>query len=192
MDLSAASVPWMSPNHKQMSVSAFGSSSSLLRGRQFHCREWALEKLRRCLDARSAPGQPPGVLLVGGPGAGKTALCTEAVWPTSKAGRAVGLAPRCLACHFCQREDQRSTVLWRFVLGLVEQLMASPLLPPGYKEIVCSPSVSPVLEPLTCQRDPGDTFKRFVSTFYFKNWGISLCVCVCVEGQSFASSYGEI
>ncbi|KAM9347715.1 uncharacterized protein ankrd50l [Symphorus nematophorus] len=145
-----------------MSSSGFGSSSSLLQGRRFYCREWALDKLQRCLDTRSVPGQPPGLLVTGGPGAGKTALCTEVVWPTSKAGLAVGLAPRCLASHFCQREDQRSTVLWRFVLGLVEQMVASPLLPPGYKDIVSSPSVSSALEPLTCQRDPNDTFRRAV------------------------------
>lgn len=149
----------MSDPQKQMSSTGFGS---LLQGRRFYCREWALDKLRRCMDTRSVPGHPSGVLVMGGPGAGKTALCTEVVWPTSKSGLAVGLAPRCLASHFCQREDQRSTVLWRFVLGLVEQLMASPLLSPAYKDILQSPSVSSALEPLTCQRDPDDTFKRTV------------------------------
>uniref|UniRef100_UPI0037E827F7 ankyrin repeat domain-containing protein 50 n=1 Tax=Semicossyphus pulcher TaxID=241346 RepID=UPI0037E827F7 len=145
-----------------MSSSGFGSSSSLLQGRRFYCREWALDKLQRCLDTRSVPGHPPGLLVMGGPGAGKTALCTEVVWPTSKAGQAAGLASRCLASHFCHREDQRSTVLWRFVLGLVEQLRASPLLSPGYEEILSNPSVSSSLVPLTCQRDPDDTFKRAV------------------------------
>lgn len=142
-----------------MSSSGFGS---LLQGRRFYCREWALDKLRRCLDNRSVPGHPPGLLVTGGAGAGKTALCTEVVWPTSKAGVEVRLAPRCLASHFCHREDQRSTVLWRFVLSLVEQLRVSPLLPPGYEDILKSPSVSPTLDPLTCQKDPDDTFKRAV------------------------------
>lgn len=155
----------MSDPQEQMSSSGFGCRSSLLQGRRFYCREWALDKLRRCLDTCSVPGQPSGLLVTGGPGAGKTALCTEVVWPTSKAGLAVELAPRCLAFHFCQREDQRSTVLWRFVLGLVEQLRASPLLSPGYEEILNSPSVSSALEPLACQRHPDDTFKRFVSNF---------------------------
>nr|XP_020476967.1 ankyrin repeat domain-containing protein 50-like [Monopterus albus]XP_020476968.1 ankyrin repeat domain-containing protein 50-like [Monopterus albus]XP_020476969.1 ankyrin repeat domain-containing protein 50-like [Monopterus albus]XP_020476970.1 ankyrin repeat domain-containing protein 50-like [Monopterus albus]XP_020476971.1 ankyrin repeat domain-containing protein 50-like [Monopterus albus] len=153
---------WMSAYQEQMSRSGFGCGSSLLQGRRFYCREWALDKLRCCLDARSVPGQPPGLLVIGGPGAGKTALCTEVVWPTSKAGLAVGLAPRCLASHFCQREDQRSTVLWRFVLGLVEQLRASPLLSPGYEEILNNPCVSSALEPPNCQKDPDDTFKRAV------------------------------
>ena len=108
------------------------------------------------------PGRPPGLLVTGGPGAGKTALCTELVYPTSDAGIRVGLAARCLASHFCRREDQRSVVLWRFVLGLVEQLRASPLLPPCYAEMLDTPFVSSALEPLQCQKDPDDTFKRFV------------------------------
>nr|XP_061826937.1 ankyrin repeat domain-containing protein 50 [Nerophis lumbriciformis]XP_061826939.1 ankyrin repeat domain-containing protein 50 [Nerophis lumbriciformis] len=138
------------------------SSSSLLRGRRFYCREWALDKLRRCLDARSVPGQPPGLLVMGGPGAGKTALCTEAVWPASKAGRAAGLAPRCLAWHFCQRESQGSTVVWRFVLSLVDQLRASSLLPPEYSSRLDEPLAASSLDPLSCQRAPDDTFQRAV------------------------------
>ncbi|MEQ2157719.1 hypothetical protein GOODEAATRI_004652 [Goodea atripinnis] len=143
-----------------MSSIAYRSSTSLLQGQRFYCREWALDKLRRCLDAHSVSGQALGVLVTGGAGAGKTALCTEVVWPTSQAGLAAGLSQRCLAFHFCHREDQRSTVPWKFVLGLVEQLRASPLLPPGYEEILKRPSVSSALEPLNCQKDPEDTFKR--------------------------------
>ncbi|XP_034042115.1 ankyrin repeat domain-containing protein 50 [Thalassophryne amazonica] len=151
----------MSDLQHSMTSNGF-SSSSLLQGRRFYCREWALDKLRRCLDARSVPGQPPGLLVTGGPGVGKTALCTEVVCPTSKAGLMVELAQRCLASHFCQRQDQRSTVLWRFILGLVEQLRVSPLLPTSYKEILDSPSVLSALQPYSCLRDPYDTFKRAV------------------------------
>ncbi|KAM9804709.1 uncharacterized protein ankrd50l [Neosynchiropus ocellatus] len=143
-------------------MSSTGPCTSLLRGRRFYCREWALDKLKHCLDSHASPGQPPGLLVTGGPGVGKTALCTEAVWPTSKAGLAVGLAPRCLASHFCKREDQRSTVPWRFVLGLVDQLRSSPLLPSEYNEILRSPPVSSTLDPFHCQRAPDDTFKRAV------------------------------
>ncbi|XP_061579044.1 ankyrin repeat domain-containing protein 50 [Cololabis saira] len=153
----------MPPPREPMSVGGgWGHSSSLLRGRRFHCREWALEKLRRCLDSCSAPGQAGGLLLTGGPGAGKSALCTELVWPTARAGPAPGLARRCLASHFCLREDQASLVPWRFVLGLVEQLRASPLLPPGYQEMLCRDAVAGTVEPGHCQRDPDDTFKRAV------------------------------
>ncbi|KAM6986089.1 uncharacterized protein ankrd50l [Aplochiton taeniatus] len=137
-------------------------SKSLLQGRRFYCREWALDKLRRCLQARSTAGRAPGVLVTGGPGAGKTALCTEVVWPTSDSGLAAGLAPRCLASHFCHREDQMSVALWRFVLGLVEQLRSSPLLANSYRETLETPLVAAALDALHCQRDPDDTFKRAV------------------------------
>lgn len=140
-----------------------GPSPSPLRGRHFHCREWALEKLRRCLDARGDCNESRasvGVLMTGGPGAGKTALSTETLWPQSDAGRASGLAPRCLAWHFCQREDEGSVAVWRFVLSLVEQTRASPLLPPAYGHMLGSPDIAPTLEPLHCQRDPDDTFRR--------------------------------
>lgn len=142
---------------------------SLLRGRRFYCREWALEKLQRCLEARDAnkgvEGSvrvSPGVLLTGGPGMGKTALCTELVWPQSEACRATGLASRCLAWHYCQREDAGSVEVWRFVLALVEQLKESPLLGPNYVKVISSASVATVLEPLHCQRAPDETFKRLV------------------------------
>ncbi|XP_066542576.1 ankyrin repeat domain-containing protein 50 isoform X2 [Hoplias malabaricus] len=146
-----------------------GSNPSLLRGRRFHCREWALEKLKKCLEARDATKGPhnsahcpPGVLVTGGPGTGKTAFCTELVWPQSEAGRAAGLASRCLAWHYCQQEDADSMEVWRFVLGLVEQLRDSPLLAPSYKHILSSSSVTTSLEPIHCQRDPDDTFKRAI------------------------------
>ncbi|KAI4872225.1 hypothetical protein NFI96_012399 [Prochilodus magdalenae] len=144
-------------------------NSSLLRGRRFHCREWALEKLKRCLEAWDATKWLqdsthclPGVLVTGGPGTGKTAFCTELVWPQSEAGKATGLASRCLAWHYCQQEDASSMEVWRFVLGLVEQLRESPLLAPSYSHMLGSPSVAGSLEPIHCQRDPDDTFKRAV------------------------------
>ncbi|KAJ8352494.1 hypothetical protein SKAU_G00239700 [Synaphobranchus kaupii] len=99
---------------------------------------------------------------MGGPGAGKTALCAEAVRPTSEVGFEAGLAPRCLASHFCRREDERSVEVWRFVLGLAEQLRGSPLLPPGYAQTLDTPVVAVTLDPLHCQRDPDDTFRRAV------------------------------
>lgn len=162
-----------------MSLCGFSGNSSLLQGRHFYCREWALDKLRHCLEARSVPGRPPGLLVTGGPGAGKTALCTELVYPTSDAGIRVGLAARCLASHFCRREDQRSRVLWRFVLGLVEQLRTSPLLSPRYTEMLDTPSVSFALEPLQCQKDPDETFKRFV--FLCFTWTFIASPLSCIE-----------
>ncbi|XP_016398403.1 ankyrin repeat domain-containing protein 50-like [Sinocyclocheilus rhinocerous] len=142
---------------------------SLLRGRRFYCREWALEKLQRCLEVRDSSKRvegtarvSPGILVTGGPGTGKTALLTELVWPQSEACRAAGLASRCLSWHYCQREDAGSIEVWRFVLGLVEQLKESPLLGPNYVKAISSAAIAAVLEPLHCQREPDDTFKRAV------------------------------
>ncbi|XP_061648535.1 ankyrin repeat domain-containing protein 50 [Phyllopteryx taeniolatus] len=135
------------------------SSPSLLRGRRFFCREWALDKLRRCLDARHTAGHPAGVLVTGGAGAGKTALCTEVVWPDSEAGQACGLALRCLAWHFCRREEPASGLAWRFVLALAEQLRASSLLPPEYATNLCR---RPPPDLLCCQTDPHLAFQRYV------------------------------
>ncbi|KAJ8246699.1 hypothetical protein GJAV_G00254410 [Gymnothorax javanicus] len=126
--------------------------------RPFRCREWALEKLHRWLGSSGCPG----TLVTGGPGAGKTALLAEVVQPTSDAGFQAGLAPRCLASHFCRREDQPSLEVWRFVLGLAEQLQRSPLLPPGYPQTLDTPAITGALHPLHCQRDPDDTFRRAV------------------------------
>lgn len=153
-----------------------GSSPSLLRGRRFFCREWALEKLKKCLEARNLSRVPhycshfpSGVLVIGGPGTGKTALCTELVWPQSEAGIALGLASRCLAWHYCKQEDEDSIEVWRFVLGLVEQLRKNPLLAPNYGYLLESSAVATCLEPLHCQRDPDETFKRWVWLICFRS-----------------------
>lgn len=141
---------------------------SLLRGRGFHCREWALEKLQKFLEARDpakrAEGgvRGAGVLVTGGPGTGKTALCTELVWPQSETCKGAALASRCLAWHYCQREDADSVEVWRFVLELVEQLKESPLLGADYVNVISSPAIAVVLDPLHCQRAPDDTFKRAI------------------------------
>ncbi|XP_041127950.1 ankyrin repeat domain-containing protein 50 [Polyodon spathula] len=135
-------------------------SVSRLQGRRFYCRDWALYKLQHWLETR-ASGRILGVLVTGGPGSGKTAFCTEVLWPTSEAGTRVDLASRCLAHHFCQREDERTVSVPEFILGLVEQLRRSPLLP-GYFEKLEEPSVKAALEPNQCEKDPDEAFKRTV------------------------------
>ncbi|KAG1692623.1 Ankyrin repeat domain-containing protein 50 [Nymphon striatum] len=54
---------------------------SLLKGKHFFCREWAFAKFFHCLETRST-SKTCGLLITGGPGCGKTALCCEMVWPT--------------------------------------------------------------------------------------------------------------
>ncbi|KAG5852403.1 hypothetical protein ANANG_G00062040 [Anguilla anguilla] len=112
---------------------------------------------------RSPAARPGGTVQDGRRTASRPAPPREAMSGGGAAGRPrAGLAPRCLASHFCRREDERSVEVWRFVLGLVEQLRGSPLLPPGYAQTLDTPAVALTLDPLHCQRDPDDTFRRAV------------------------------
>ncbi|XP_077473529.1 uncharacterized protein ankrd50l [Stigmatopora argus] len=135
------------------------SGPAVPRDRRFLCREWALDELWRGLEARRAAGSPPGVLVTGGPGAGKTALCVQATRPDSQAGRASGLAARCLARHFCRRGEPGAALPWRFVMALVEQLRTAAALPPRHAADLRRrlPPGAP-----DCRGDPDLAFRRFV------------------------------
>jgi ankyrin repeat domain-containing protein 50 len=80
-------------------------AESLLHGKRFYCREWAFMKLSHCLEQRHA-SKAGGALILGGAGCGKTALCSELVWPSMGTGqggyRQRSLHRRLLAYHFCQ------------------------------------------------------------------------------------------
>ncbi|KAK7922622.1 hypothetical protein WMY93_009524 [Mugilogobius chulae] len=102
-----------------------------------------------------------GVLLVGGPGSGKTALCTELLWPTSSQGTHRGLNQQGLAFHFCRADDSDTLCVGGFVRGLVAQICSSGLLP-GYEEKVRDPAVQSALQPGECERNPTEAFKRCV------------------------------
>ncbi|GFN74714.1 ankyrin repeat domain-containing protein 50 [Plakobranchus ocellatus] len=99
----------------------------LLRGKRFFCREWAFAKLAHCLDTRPS-SKTPGTLIMGGPGCGKTALCSEVVWPTSAQARQADLKSRLLAYHFCQAHDSSSLSVTAFIRSLVAQVSASGLV----------------------------------------------------------------
>ncbi|KAI1888233.1 hypothetical protein AGOR_G00182920 [Albula goreensis] len=165
------------------------AQTSLLQGKRFYCREWVFHKLQHCLlektnglaaaasgtpskqpgpGAAPPPGQGPsgkgaawGVLLVGGPGSGKTALCTELLWPSSPQGVHRGLHRQGLAFHFCRADDSDTLCVSGFVRGLVSQMCRSGLLP-GYEEKVRDPAVQSALQPGECERDPAEAFKRCV------------------------------
>ncbi|XP_044147494.1 ankyrin repeat domain-containing protein 50-like [Bufo gargarizans] len=126
-------------------------TSSYLRGRPFYCREWALQRLQHCLEGLSGT-RAPGILITGAPGAGKTALCTEILWPTSEAGRASRLSCRVLAYHFCQAHTHPSLDPLHFIQNLAKQLQTSPLIS-GYKGGSDS---------ATCRGDLHEIFKRTV------------------------------
>lgn len=159
------------------------AQTSLLQGKRFYCREWVFHKIQHCLQEKTnnlaSPGTaespnaisgPPsgvgkggswGVLLVGGPGSGKTAICTELLWPTSVPGVHRGLHQQCLGFHFCRAEDSDTLCVSGFVRGLVSQICRSELVP-EYKEKVRDPTVQSALQPGECERNPADSFKRCV------------------------------
>ena len=109
------------------------------------------------------------MLLVGGPGSGKTAVGTELVWPTSPQSTQRGLHRHALAFHFCRADDGLTLAPGGFVRGLVAQLVAGGLLP-GYEEAVREPAVQSALQPGECERNPSDAFKRY---------RLSVCLPVC-------------
>uniref|UniRef100_A0A3Q3IPD1 Nephrocystin 3-like N-terminal domain-containing protein n=1 Tax=Monopterus albus TaxID=43700 RepID=A0A3Q3IPD1_MONAL len=106
-------------------------------------------------------GSSWGVLLVGGPGSGKTALCTELLWPTSAQGTHRGLHQQSLAFHFCRADDSDTLCVGGFIRNLVAQISRSGLVP-GYEEKVCDPAVQSTLQPGECERNPTEAFKRCV------------------------------
>ena len=108
---------------------------------------------------KSAGGGSWGVLLVGGPGSGKTALCTELLWPTSAQGAHRGLQQHGLAFHFCRADDSDTLCVGGFVRGLVAQICRGGLVP-GYEEKVRDPAVQSALQPGECERNPTEAFKR--------------------------------
>ncbi|XP_075054536.1 uncharacterized protein LOC142140669 [Mixophyes fleayi] len=126
-------------------------TSSELRGRPFYCREWALQRLCHCLE-RMDGAPAPGILITGAPGAGKTALCTEILWPSSEAGRSSRLSSRVLAYHFCQAHTHASLNPHLFIQSLAQQLRHSPLIS-GYRGETSTE---------TCKGDLNELFKRVV------------------------------
>lgn len=162
------------------------AQTSLLQGKRFYCREWVFHKIQHCLQEKSnglsgagsspskqpppgasnpgtlttsgsaKPGSSWGVLLVGGPGSGKTAVCTELLWPTSVQQ---GLQQQGLAYHFCRADDSDTLSVGAFVHSLVAQICRSGLLP-GYEEKVRETAVQSSLQPGECERNPTEAFKR--------------------------------
>uniref|UniRef100_UPI00398F895E ankyrin repeat domain-containing protein 50-like n=1 Tax=Pristiophorus japonicus TaxID=55135 RepID=UPI00398F895E len=135
-------------------------TQSLLQGKPFYCREWALRKLQHCLDCCPG-GRGSGVLVTGGPGSGKTALCSEVLWPVSEHGQRFDLSARAVGHHFCQAQDVRTLSVRAFVLSLVGQIKRCSLVQ-GYREKLREVSVQAVLEANECERNPDETFKRAV------------------------------
>lgn len=135
-------------------------TSSLLKGRRFYCREWAFGKVNHCLENR-ASAKTCGVLVMGGPGCGKTALCCELVWPTSGQGKQQALSKRALAAYFCQAHDIETLSITNFIHCLVDQISKSSLIQ-GYEDQLQDPAVQAVLDPAQCEQNPDEALKRGV------------------------------
>ncbi len=130
-----------------------------LRGKPFYCREWVFTKLSHYLSSRARYGKTSGVLIVGGPGAGKTAVCAELVWPTTVIAPQSALNSRLLAYHFCQYQETESLSVAVFIRSIVAQLASSPLIS-GFKELIETDSVALWLDPIQCQRYPTTAFEN--------------------------------
>ncbi|XP_041120719.1 ankyrin repeat domain-containing protein 50 [Polyodon spathula] len=161
------------------------AQTSLLQGKRFYCREWVFHKLQHCLQEKtnsvnSTPNKQAsvanpvsnsstvpskavawGVLLVGGPGSGKTALCTELLWPSSPQGLQRGTHRQVLAFHFCRADDSDTLCVSGFIRGLVAQICHSGLIQ-GYEETVRDPAFQSALQPGECERNPAEAFKRCI------------------------------
>lgn len=101
---------------------------SFLRGKPFYGREWLFNKLVHYLDFKEQ-AQIPGVLLVGGPGSGKSAACAEICFPTVVISPQAQLNSRLLAYHFCQFHEVESLTADYFVQNILGQLEESSLVP---------------------------------------------------------------
>lgn len=112
----------------------------MIEKKRFFCREWAFTKLSHCLEQRPA-SKTCGVLVVGGPGSGKTAFSAELAWPSAGANarHQRSLNKRLLARHFCQARSEASLSPAQFVRSLVAQL-----LQPGSDGIHRVASSSPI------------------------------------------------
>ncbi|XP_076966767.1 ankyrin repeat domain-containing protein 50-like [Callospermophilus lateralis] len=160
------------------------AQTSLLLRKQFYCREWVFHKLQHCLQEKSScssavntpslvmnSGNNPGavsgkaaawgVLLVGGPGSGKTALCTELLWPSSPTSLQRGLHHQALAFHFCKAQDSDTLCVGGFVRGLVSQICYSGLLQ-GYEDKLRDPDIQSRVQPGECERNPAEASKRSI------------------------------
>jgi len=133
-------------------------------------RCWVMHELRAALTSGLPTNR--GVLISGGPGAGKTAIILTLVQRScfgqpqedcglpelaSGSGDTLDLlASQVVAYHFCQADNAPTCSVPMFVRSLAAQLAQAPALAPGYPSLLASdPSLLTLLSPASCARDPG-------------------------------------
>ena len=126
----------------------------------FYCREWVFDKVAHILDNRTAEkiqvANISGILLVGEPGAGKTALCAELVRNGQRS-----LSDRVLASHFINAYQPETRSLAGFIRGLVERLRESNLIE-GYADKLRHAELAEWLDPARIETDPDESFQRTI------------------------------
>ena len=135
-------------------------ATCLLKDKTFFCREWTFSKVNHCLESRPS-SKTCGALIMGGPGSGKTAVCSELVWPTVGQGKQKLLSRRLLSYHFCQAHDIESLSLSTFVRRLVDQLSKSDLIS-GYRDKINTPELRKLMHPAEIERTPDLAFQQLV------------------------------
>lgn len=122
-------------------------------GRAFYGRDWVWTKLGQIVDARSAASAastasaPGGVLLVGGPGAGKTALCVQLVRPAAPTGggRLAALSGRVLAHHIV--DDVAAAVFTAKTGYVIEAQPCPPINFAPHHRMTAAVAMNPIRSP---------------------------------------------
>ena len=132
-------------------------TSSLLQGKQFYCREWAFTKIQQCLE-KCLNFKTYGVLIMGGPGCGKTAMCCELVSPACiKQGKQFTLCKYVLASYFCQAHDIETLSIRNFIKCVIEQIARLGIIR-DYDTYINSRKIQELLSLTRCEQNPDETF----------------------------------
>lgn len=130
----------------------------------FYCREWVFAKIGHILDNRTAEkiqvANISGVLIVGEPGAGKTAVTLEIV-RGGLGQQCRSLSNRVLASHFINGYEPETQSVAGFIRRLVDQLQESRLID-GYTDKLRHSELAEWLHPDRMERDPDESFQRAV------------------------------
>ncbi|XP_022662844.1 ankyrin repeat domain-containing protein 50-like isoform X2 [Varroa destructor] len=147
--------------------------------RSLLAREWLFVKILHCIEAGKSKAS--GILLVGGPGSGKTTALGEIARPSESDSRQAELNRRLIANYHCDPQVLSSLRLSNFILDLVDQLSACPLLT-GYRDRLENPEVVAVLQPSEVERFPDEAFKKAVLFPLLETEPPEMCCVIIVDG----------